>query len=281
MPDNKEIRSKPTWNPENVFTGTARYYARFRPAYPDEVIHLLVDRFQLNKKSRVLDLGCGTGQIALKMAPFVSEVIAIDPQAEMLAEGEEAAASLNLSTITWLKGESASLTRMATQIGNVHLTVIARALHWMDREQTLKDLFKMTLSGGGVAVISDSGPTDGAMLPWKEAIRQTVKKWLGPERKAGKDGTYTHPKKRFEAYLKESAFSGYEEANFTVDRSWTLDEIIGYLYSTSLASPTVLGDKKGRFEADLRESLLKIEPTGRFKELATIEIKMVWKKPSR
>jgi ubiquinone/menaquinone biosynthesis C-methylase UbiE len=175
MPDNKEIRSKPTWNPENVFTGTAWYYARFRPPYPDEVIHLLVEKFGLDKKSRVLDLGCGTGQIALKLAPYIAEVIAVDPQAEMLEEGEAAAKSGGISNIIWLKGESASLTRMATQIGNVHLTVVARALHWMDREQTLADLFRITLPGGGVAVISDDGPMDaGASIPWKVTVIQTV-----------------------------------------------------------------------------------------------------------
>jgi hypothetical protein len=156
--------------------------------------------------------------------------------------------------------------------------VIARAFHWMNREQTLTDLFKMTKSGGGVAVISDNGPYDGAMIPWKETIRQTVRKWLGEVRKAGTDGTFPHPTKRFEAYLKESEFGNYEEAKYSIERSWSLDEIIGYMYSTSLASPSVLGDKKDAFEVDLRERLLKIEPTGHFKELVDIMVNLVWKK---
>ena len=278
MPRNRNSLPKPTWNPDNVFAGTARYYARYRPAYPDEVITLLRYKFRLNKDTRVLDLGCGTGQIALKLAPCVSEIIALDPQEEMLREGKAAAASLNISNITWLKGESGNLPHLTAQVGDIHLTVIARAFHWMDREQTLKDLFKITLPGGGVAVISDSGPMDGAMLPWKEVILQTVKKWLGAERKAGTEGTYSHPKKRFEAFFKESEFFNYESISFQLERNWTLDEIIGYVYSSSLASSPVLGDKKDPFEAELRGRLKEIEPAGQFPEPVTINVMLVWKR---
>jgi ubiquinone/menaquinone biosynthesis C-methylase UbiE len=267
---------RPSWNPGNIFAGTAWYYARYRPSYPDEVIHLLVARFGLDKKSRLLDLGCGTGQVVLKLAPYVAEVVAVDPQEEMLREGKTASRGIN--NIKWFKGDSGGLPDMAGQIGMVNLTVIARAFHWMNREQTLHDLFKITVPGGGVAVISDSGPYDRAMIPWKETIQQTVKKWLGEARKAGTEGTFSHPQKRFETYLKESEFGNYEEATCTIERSWSIDEIIGYMYSTSLASPPVLGDKNDAFEADLRERLMKIEPAGRFKEPVEIVVNMVWKK---
>jgi ubiquinone/menaquinone biosynthesis C-methylase UbiE len=280
MPDNKKIRAKPAWNPDNIFTGTAWFYQRYRPGYPDEVFSLLRDKFGLNEDSKVLDLGCGTGQVALNLAPYVSEIIALDPQEEMLQEGKAAAKSSDISNITWLKGESGRLPDMAAKIGKINLTVIARAFHWMDKEQTLKDLYKITFSGGGVAIIADGGPTDGEMLPWKETIQQTVKKWLGEERKAGTEGTYSHPKKRFEAFLKDSKFSKYEEVSYAIERNWSLDEIIGYMYSTSLASPPVLGDKKDAFEADLRERLLEIEPAGRFREPVKTNIMMVWKKRS-
>jgi ubiquinone/menaquinone biosynthesis C-methylase UbiE len=268
--------NKLLWNPENIFAGTAWYYARYRPTYPDEVIHLLVERFKLDQKSRILDLGCGTGQVALKLASHVAEVVAVDPQEEMLREGITSSRGIN--NIKWLKGNSGSLPDMAGQIGMVNLTVIAKAFHWMNREQTLHDLFRITLPDGGVAVIWDSGPYDRALIPWKETIQQTVKKWLGEERKAGTEGIFTHPEKRFEAYLKESEFGNYEEAHYSIERSWSIDEIIGYMYSTSLASPPVLGEKKDAFEADLREQLLKIEPTGCYKEPVEIVVNIVCKK---
>jgi ubiquinone/menaquinone biosynthesis C-methylase UbiE len=272
-----ENEFRPTWNPANVFTGTAYYYARYRPRYPVVAINLLVEKFKLSKTSRVLDLGCGPGHLALALAPHAGRVFAVDPQEEMLAEGRRLAGEQGVTNIEWISGESGNLSRLREKIGAIDLTVMGRSFHWMDQQQTLNELFKMTLPGGGVALIGDSGPTDGAELPWKETIQQTVKKWLGDERKAGTRGIYRHPPKRFEGYLKESDFSKYKEVSYKITRSWTPDEIVGYMYSTSLASLPVLGDKKELFEADLRRRLQEIEPTGLFKELVTINIMMVWK----
>jgi hypothetical protein len=67
---------------------------------------------------------------------------------------------------------------MAAEIGEINLTVIANAFHWMNRKQTLKDLHRITKPGGGVAIVGDSGPWNGPKPPWKELMDQTVKHWL-------------------------------------------------------------------------------------------------------
>jgi len=268
----------PNWETDNIFAGTAWYYARYRPDYPEQVIRLLVDKFSLNKKSRVLDLGCGPGKIALRIASFIYEVIALDPLDEMLQEGKHLAATNNISNIRWLKGESGKLSSMACEIGELDLAVIATAFHWMDQEQTLHDLYPMVKSSGGLALIAtDSPKTDFPDTPWKILINDTVKSWLGEIRKAGTRGTYNGPKKRFAAALADSEFHGLETVSFKEDRTWTIDTLIGYLYSTSSTSIPVLGDKKERFEKDLRQRLAACEPAGLFKEEAITEVMMVWK----
>lgn len=267
-----------TWESENLFSGTAPYYAHYRPDYPEQIFTLLIDKFSLNKNSRVLDLGCGTGQIALKIAPHVAEVLAVDPQEEMLQEGKSLAAQSKVANIKWLRGESANITTISSKIGEIDLTAIGRAFHWMDREQTLRDLSAITKSGGGVVIIGDNGPRDGPPgNPWKAVIDETVRHWLGDSRKAGTKGTYTHPEKRFEAILKESPFHNLESVKISTTRTWTIDQIIGYLYSTSSTSIPVLGDKKELFEADLRRRLLSLDPGGLFNEEVTTQVLMVWK----
>jgi len=280
MPETESERSRITWNPKNIFSGTAWYYARYRPGYPDEVFGLLREKFALNQGSRVLDLGCGTGQIAIPMSSSVQEVIAVDPQEEMLQEAQSQAATKGANNIRWLLGESGHLPQMESVIGKVNLTAIARAFHWMDREQTLRDLYPITQSGGGVALVNDSGPRDGPKTPWKETVDRMVKRWLGEERKAGTEGTYSHPKKTYEAILEESPFKGLEMAVIQLERKWSVEQIIGYIYSTSSSSLPVLGDKKGPFEEDIRKSLLELEPSGQFTEPVRIEIMMVWKRES-
>ena len=48
-----------------LFAGTAEYYARFRPPYPPALLDAIIDRFRLDESGRLLDLGCGTGEITV------------------------------------------------------------------------------------------------------------------------------------------------------------------------------------------------------------------------
>jgi ubiquinone/menaquinone biosynthesis C-methylase UbiE len=273
----------PDWVTDNLFCGTATYYSRFRPGYPPEVFDLLVDKFSLDKTSRVLDLGCGTGQIALKIAPLVHEVIAIDPQEEMLREGKLLASKNRIASINWYLDESADLPLLSGIIGEIDLAVIARAFHWMEKKQTLRDLYTITRPGGGLAIISDTGPRDAPLNKlksasnWKAVIDDAVRYWLGDVRKAGTKGIFTHAPKRFEDFLKESQFHRLETVKIESKRNWSIDGIIGYLYSTSFSSIPVLGDKKEPFEADVRQRLEDIEPSGVFEEEVRTEILMAWK----
>jgi ubiquinone/menaquinone biosynthesis C-methylase UbiE len=282
MPENEigkpEGSFHATWDPKNTFTGTARYYARYRPGYPPGVIRTLGKRFALNKGSRVIDLGCGTGQIAIKLAPEVGKIIAIDPQEEMLEEGRKKAARRKITNISWLTGESTDLPFLVKPYGEVDLTVIARAFHWMDHTKVLADINHLTRPGGGIAVVGDHGPLDGPEIVWKEVIKATIKEWLGEERRAGTNGTYTHPRRRHQEIIRESAFKDMTIVNLKTVRTWSMDRIIGYIYSTSYASIPILGDKKESFEADLRRRLAGLDRGGRFRERVIYQIIMAWKR---
>jgi ubiquinone/menaquinone biosynthesis C-methylase UbiE len=292
MPAESRNEFQPTWNPYDVFTGTAYYYARYRPHYPDAAIKLLVEKFGLDKNSRVLDLGCGPGHLALALAPRAGRVFAVDPQEEMLAEGRRLAQERGLTNIEWIQGQSRGLPSLRQRVGRVNLTVMGRSFHWMDRRRTLRDLYAMTVPGGGIALLADSDVTtlpDGvatlaasnAIIPeqpaWRRLIRETTRKWLGEERKAGVSGTYAHPKKHHQEVVADSEFTGMELVHLQYQRTWTVDEIIGYLYSTSSHSIPVLGEKKDAFEADLRQRLSASEPSGVFSELVMLQVIMAWK----
>ena len=74
---------------KDIFHGTAWYYARYREGYPQEFFDLIRQKFDLSTDDRVLDLGCGTGQIAIPISSLVKEVIAMDPEPEMIEEGKK------------------------------------------------------------------------------------------------------------------------------------------------------------------------------------------------
>ncbi|HEV7524969.1 MAG TPA: hypothetical protein VGP92_08385, partial [Acidimicrobiia bacterium] len=56
---------------------------------------------------------------------------------------------------------------------------------------------------------------------------------------------------------------------FTEVHDWTVDALIGLMYSTSVLSRVVLADRAGAFEADMRQRLAAVEPSGVFRERAS------------
>lgn len=57
-----------------------------RPPYPDEVFDLLNELLG-SEPRKVLDLGCGTGAIANRLAPHVDRIDAVDISAPMIEAG--------------------------------------------------------------------------------------------------------------------------------------------------------------------------------------------------
>ena len=84
------------------FDSTGAYYAEYRPGYGDRAMQYLVDRFGLDDSSRVLDLGCGAGQIAVPLSAHVGRVMGVDPNETMLEYAHERAADEERENVEWV-----------------------------------------------------------------------------------------------------------------------------------------------------------------------------------
>ena len=73
------------------FRTAAAYYTRYRPGYPPELIARLAQATGVDRDARVLDLGCGPGTLAIPLAGFAGEVVAVDVEPEMLDQLRRAA----------------------------------------------------------------------------------------------------------------------------------------------------------------------------------------------
>ena len=67
--------------------------------------------------------------------------------------------------------------------------------------------------------------------------------------------------------LVDAGFTDAESGSLTIELDWDL----GYLSSTSYAGRQALGEKHEAFEADLRERLMRAEPSGRFRSTLEAE----------
>jgi ubiquinone/menaquinone biosynthesis C-methylase UbiE len=251
--------------PKNLFKNTAWYYARYRPGYSDKFFKQIAKEFNLDGTGRLLDLGCGSGQLAIPFADHFEEVVAMDPQREMLKEGKRLAQRAHSKNIVWKQGSSEDL---RVDMGKFRLVVIGRAFHWMNQKKTLAMLYNMVEPDGGIVIIGER-IKDSIWQPesrWKKAVKATIQKYLGEKRRAG-DGHYTTivAGKKFADFIRESPFKkpgGFYEEN--AKKIWNVRDVIGYLYSTSFSSKALLGKNTPAFEKDLKKALLKANPSGKF-----------------
>lgn len=254
--------------PDELFRSAAPYYARYRPGYPPEFFSFLQDRLHLDGTQRVLDLGCGTGQVAIPLARSVAEVIAVDPEPGMLSEGRKRAAERGIDNIDWWIGDSTTLTAM--DLGALDLTTMGASFHWMDRDAVLRDLHSITAADGAVVVAGGGGPGTTTPAPWAETIAAVRTRWLGSERRAG-SGTYTHPAEGPAEILARSPFSQVEPVEWAWSVERDLDALVGLQFSYSYSTPALLGDQLAAFEHDLRTALIEINPSGVFTETIRTE----------
>ena len=250
-----------------LFTGTGWHYARYRPGYPSMFFTDLVARFHLEGSGRVLDLGCGTGQLTLRLAQHVAAAIGVDPEPEMLTEAARQAQAACVGNVTWAQASSADL---PGELGHFDLVTMGRSFHWMDREQVLTALDGMVDNDGGL-VIANDGCLIRSATTWQQAIEDVQQRFLPPDWQTGiptsADGHEPH-----EEILARSAFRHVQQRTYQFTRTWTIELAIGYLYSTSIPLHRLLGGRRASFEQEVTDTLLAIDPAGRFTEPVTLEV---------
>jgi SAM-dependent methyltransferase len=163
---------------DRPFAGdTASFYARYRREYPAELIARLLE-FTREGRGRVLDLGCGTGQLLLQLAGFFEQAVGIDPEPDMLREAKRAARERAVENIQWMTGSSGELPTLEHALGRFDLVTIGTAFHFMEPRTTLSALQRIA-AGGGVAVAYNGSPMWLHPDPWARALRSVLETRLG------------------------------------------------------------------------------------------------------
>ncbi|MRN52589.1 class I SAM-dependent methyltransferase [Paenibacillus monticola] len=256
-----------------LFKGTASYYSRYRPLYPSSLVRYLVDQFALDGAGRMLDLGCGSGQFALRFTDWFQQIMGLDTESEMLDEAKRLATEFRVDNIQWLNGKAEDIT---AEFGEFRLVTIAKAFHWMDRDRVLDLLYNNVASNGGIAIIDNSHKKEEPQS-WQQKVNEVVRRWLGEERIAG-NSTFTPPGENYEDILSRSPFKRVESHSLpSYTHIWTIDSIIGNLYSTSFASRRLLGNNVDLFENDMRQTLDDFSTTGLFQEELSVDIILAYK----
>jgi SAM-dependent methyltransferase len=227
----------------DLFKGSAYYYESFRPQYPETLFTHLLE--QVPGRNRLLDIACGTGQVSVPLSEVFEEVVAIDQESEMI----EYAQRLH-PNVTWIVG-----TAEAVEVtGNFDLITVGNAYHRLNRHDVARRAATWLASGGYMAILWSNGPWTGS-ADWQLDVAQVVERW--EQRLA--DGRV--PRGWREAMEDEPTADVLERAGlvyegtftFPVILTWTIDSLIGFVYSTSTLNRIVLQDHVREFENDIRQ----------------------------
>jgi trans-aconitate methyltransferase len=233
----------------------ADYYHRYRYGYPPTVIDILVDAFGLTGDDLVVDLGCGTGQLAVPIAGRVRAVVGMDPEQDMLAWARRFAAEEGTENASWLIGADTDIPALAALLGGQRIgaVTIGQALHWMDYRTLMPTLAALLRPGGGIAVISNGTPMWLQDSAWSRALRGFLEEWWRTTLTAT-CGTDDESRQRYRETMTEAGFD-VTEASHDYASELDLDHIIGGLYSAMSPATLPAPDQRAAFADRLREVL--------------------------
>ncbi|MGW0937778.1 class I SAM-dependent methyltransferase [Streptomyces sp. NPDC002666] len=250
------------------FDTTAPFYAAYRPGIPKEAVELLARRVAGKDHRVLLDLGSGTGQVPLALAGTVTEIDVVEQDPGMLAEADKALAGLPV-TVRLHNTSAEQFTPPCST--RADLVTVCRAFHWMDQGMVLSRLEGMTAPDATVAVMGD-GSLWTARTEWTNALRALIQEYLGEKRRAGVGRKYEAHDRPYSEILAESVFGQVEEHTIAVEREWTTDTVIGYLYSTSFAARPLFGERVEDFERRARALLDEHTAAGGLIEHASFQV---------
>lgn len=264
-----------TWRwDESLFAGSAPYYERGRFPYAPGLADVFAEALGLDGGGRLLDVGCGPGVVALRLAHLFEEVVGLDPDAGMIAAAAEAARERDVTNVVWVQERAEAL---PAGLREFQVVTFAASFHWMDRTRVAAAVRQMVPADGAVVQIDAPAyrsdellaeterrelphppPPDGAV----EALRQH---YLGRDKRAGQTIRNTSPSGE-DAIFVAAGFRPCVEVAVPDGRvlERSIDDLVAMRFSSSGTAPHLFGDRLPQFEAGLRATLAAASPSGLF-----------------
>ena len=135
--------------PPDAFGRTAREYELGRPLWPEELLDRVVAEIGLTGDAGVLDLGAGTGKLTRSLVPRFARVVAVEPDAAMLAVLEEVVPGAEP-----LRGSAEAI-----PVGDGELDAVfsAEAFHWFASDESADEIIRVLRPRGALVILWNIG----------------------------------------------------------------------------------------------------------------------------
>mgnify|MGYP001769303833 CR=1 FL=1 len=135
-------------DPTVRFDGREDDYDRYRPGYPEGVVHLLRDRGILSAGTVVADIGSGTGILTAMLLSQGAMVYAVEPNARMRSKAEARFKNEPRFVSVSAKAEETGLPE-----GSVDLVTAAQSFHWFEPLSCGREFKRILRPGGSVMLV--------------------------------------------------------------------------------------------------------------------------------
>ena len=252
---------------QTLFAGAAAHYVRGRFPYAEGLAAAFASALALDGKGRLLDVGCGPGVVALRLAHLFEQAVGVDADAAMVDEAVKVATERGVRNATFVHRRAEQL---PAGLGAFRVVSFAASFHWMDRPMVARTV-KGMLEPGGAVVHVDTLPREGGggdgphPAEPLDAIADLRRRYLGPDTRAGQGVRNSSPSGEDEVFQA----AGFAPAEAVVVPDGRLlerdvDDIVAHTFSSSPTAPHLFGERLGEFEADLRKLLIEVSPRGLF-----------------
>lgn len=134
----------------SVFDQVAQSYDRYRPGYPDRLYSDLMDLVGLTSRSRVLEVGVGTGKGTRGFAERGIPVLGLEPGPAMAAQ-----ARVNLEAFSHIKIATEAFESFEVERGALDLVYSAQAFHWVTPEVRFVKASQILKENGYLAIFAN------------------------------------------------------------------------------------------------------------------------------
>jgi SAM-dependent methyltransferase/alkylhydroperoxidase family enzyme len=161
-----------------IFDEDAERYDRARPGYPDELFDDLCDLAHLGPGSRVLEIGCGTGQATVPLARRGFTVVAVELGAHLAA-----IARRNLAAYPDAQVVVSTFEAWPLPAEPFDAVVAFTAFHWIEPDVGLAKV-AAALRPGGAFVVVTTDHVAGGTDPFFVEVQGCYERW-DPDTPAG------------------------------------------------------------------------------------------------
>lgn len=154
-----------------VFDDVAAEYDRHRPSYPDELIDQAGQIAGLGSGDRVLEIGCGSGQLTRALLARGLHVTALEPGKSLVALARQNLDGTGTVEFINAQFEEAELPR-----ARFKAVFSASAFHWIDPRVGWQKAADALVPGGTLALVQYFGLEEQRSQPDQEAALGAVRK---------------------------------------------------------------------------------------------------------